>query len=89
MIRSRLCRDGRYALRLAGKTGLAEELVGIKNGGDSFLALLRYDSDFDPAFLDVEDRICRVSLREYDLAFAVVGNAAALTDLGEKGLWIE
>jgi hypothetical protein len=81
--------DGRYALRLASKAGFTEELVRIEYGDDSFLSLLGYDSDLDLASLDVEDRICRITLREYDLILAVRRNASAFADLGEKGLWIE
>ena len=79
----------RYALRLAGKTCLAEEFVRIKNGDDGLFALLGNDSDLDLALLNVEDRICGVALSEYGLILAVFGNAAALADFGEKGLWIE
>ena len=55
-------RDRRYALRLPGKTSLAEEIVGTENCDDRFLALLGNDGELRLAFLDVEDRIARVAL---------------------------
>ena len=82
-------RDRRDALRLPGKTSFTEEFVRSKNCDDGFLALLRNDGDLHLAFLDVEDRIGRVSLRKDDLVLAVLANAPALADLGEKRFRIE
>jgi hypothetical protein len=76
--------NGRYALRLTGKAGFTEEFVRINYGDDGLFALLGNDSDLDLALLDVEDRICRVALGEYNLILAVSRNASALADLGEK-----
>jgi len=50
-------RNGRYALRLAGKAGFTEEFVRIKNCDDGLFTLLRNDSDLDLALLDIEERI--------------------------------
>src|ERR1700730_15148934 len=47
---------------LPGKTSFTEKFVRSKNCNDCFLALLRNDSGLHLAFLDVEDRIRRVSL---------------------------
>src|SRR6202011_2761455 len=55
-------RDRRYALRMPGKTSFTEEFVCFKNCDDGLLALLRNDGDLHLAFLDVEDRIRRISL---------------------------
>ncbi len=55
-------RNRRYALRLPGQTSFTKEFVRSKNCDDGFLALLRNDSDLHLAFLDVENRIRRVSL---------------------------
>jgi hypothetical protein len=51
--------------------------------------LLGNDGDLRLAFLDVEDRVGGIALRENDLVLAEPINAAALADLGEKGLWVE
>ena len=67
----------------------AEELVRSKNGDDRFLALLGNDGELRLAFLDVEDRIARVALGKDDLAFAVLADAAAVPDTGEKRFCIE
>src|ERR1700730_972680 len=72
-------RDRRYALRLPRKTSFTEEFVRSKNCDDGFLALLRNDGDLHLAFLDVEDRIRRVSLGKNDLVLVVRINAPAPT----------
>jgi hypothetical protein len=51
--------------------------------------LLRNDGDLHLAVLEVEDRIRWVSLGKDDLLLAVLTNAPALADLGEKGFRIE
>src|ERR1700730_13100402 len=82
-------RDRRYALRLPGKTSFTEEIVRSKHCDDGFLALLRNNGDLHLAALDVEDRIRRVSLGKDDLVLAVLPNAAALANRGEKRFRIE
>src|ERR1700730_10554708 len=81
--------DRRYALRLTGQTTFTDEIVRSQNCDDGFLALLRNDGDLHLAFLDVEDRIRRVSLGKNDLVTVVRTNAPALTNLGEKRFRIE
>jgi hypothetical protein len=81
--------DRRYALRLPGQTSFPEEFVRFKNCDDGFLALLRNDGDLHLAFLDVEDRIRRVSLGKDGLVLAVLTNAPALANLSEKRFRIE
>jgi hypothetical protein len=51
--------------------------------------LLRDDGDLHLASLDVEDRIASISLRIDDLTFAVLADAVAVPDLGEKRFRIE
>src|SRR3984893_9032340 len=82
-------RDRRYPPRLPGKTSFTEELVRSKHCDDGFLALLRNHGDLHLAALDVEDRIRRVSLGKDDLVLAVLPNAAALANHGEKRFRIE
>jgi hypothetical protein len=85
----RHCRDRRYPQSLSGQTSFTEEVVRSKNCDDGFLALLRNDGDLHLAFLDIEDRIRRVSLCKDDLVLAVRINAPAIANLGEKRLRIE
>jgi hypothetical protein len=82
-------RDRRYAMRLPGETSFTEEIVRSKHCDDGFLALLRNDGELHLAALDVEDRVRRISLGEDGLVLAVLPNAAALADLGEKRFRIE
>jgi hypothetical protein len=84
MTESVIAATRRYSLRLPGQTSLAKEFVRSKNCDDGFPALLRNDGDLHLAFLDVEDRIRRVSLGKDDLVLAVPANAPALANLGEK-----
>jgi len=81
--------DRRYALHLPGQTSFTEELVRTQNCDDGFLTLLRNDGDLHLAFLDVEDRIRRVSLGKDDLVLVVRANAPAFTNLGKKRFRIE
>ena len=77
-------RDRRDALHLPGKTSFAEEVVRSEYCDDCLLALLRDDGDLHLAFLDVENRIAIISLRKDDLTFAVLADAVAVPDPGEK-----
>ena len=82
-------RDRRYAPRLPGKTSFTEEIIRSKHCDDGFLALLRNDGDLRLALLNIEDRVANLPLRKDDLAFAVLGEASAVADTGEKRFWIE
>ena len=53
------------------------------------LASLRNDAELDLPLLDIEYRIGRVALGKDGLAFAVLADAPALPDEGEKRVWIE
>jgi hypothetical protein len=66
-----------------------EEMAGPHDGDDGLLALVGNDGELDPAFLDVEDRVCGVSLGEHNGALAKFGNRLALADIGEKRFGIE
>jgi len=82
-------RDRRYALRLPGQTPFTEEVIRSKKCDDGFLALFRNDGDLHLAFLDIEDRIRGISLGKDDLLLAVLTDAVALANLGEKRFRIE
>jgi len=77
------------AIPMPGKTSLAEEFVRTENGDNRFHALLGNDGELRLAFLDVEDRIASVALGKDDLAFAVLADAPAVADTGEKRFCIE
>ena len=82
-------RDRRDTLHLPSEASFAEELIRSKNGDDRFLALLGNDGELRLAFLNVEDRIARVALGKDDLALAVLADASAVPDTGEKRFCIE
>jgi hypothetical protein len=46
--------------------------------------MLRNDGELNLAFLDIENRIRWISLGKDDLVLAVLTNAPALANLGEK-----
>jgi hypothetical protein len=69
---------------LAIETAFAKELTGLQNCDDRFLALIGYDDDLDPAFLDVKNRIRDVALGENDLILSVFRYRFPGPDLGEK-----
>ena len=83
-------RHGRcYPLHLPGQTSFTEEIIRTQNCDDGFLALFRNDGDLHLAFLDIEDRIRGISLGKDNLLLAVLTNAVALANLGEKRFRIE
>ena len=67
----------------------AEELAGLQNPDDGFLAPFGLDGEFDLAFLEIEYRIGDVALLEDVLVLEVSRNRFALSDLGEKRFWIK
>ena len=74
---------------MAIEAALAEELARFQNPDDRFLALLGYDSELDPALLNVKNRICHVSLLEDVPIPFNFQNRFARPHLGEKSLRIE
>ena len=52
----------RYAALLSSQTPLAKKVILPENCDDGFLPLLRNNGKFDPAFLDVENRVRDLSL---------------------------
>ena len=62
---------------------------GLQNADHGFLALLGYDNNLDPTFLNIEDRICHVALGEDDLILAKFKDGLPFAHLGEKLLGIE
>ena len=64
-------RRRRDAQRVTVHAAFAKELAGLQNPDDRFLALLGYDDNLDPAFLNIENRVRDVSLGEDDLVLAI------------------
>src|SRR5258705_1940634 len=75
--------------RMAVHAAFAKELAGLQNADHGFLALLGYDNNLDPAFLDIEDRICHIALRKDDLVLAKFKDGLPFAHLGEKLLRIK
>ena len=72
----RHCRRGRQTLRLSDQASFADKFVLPQQGDDGFLSLLGYDSDFDLALLDIENRIGLVALGKNDVFLLIPGNVA-------------
>jgi hypothetical protein len=74
---------------MAIEAPLAEELARFQNPDDRFLALLGKDSELDSTFLNVKNRIRRVSLLEDVLTSLKFQDCFASPYLDEKGLGIK
>jgi hypothetical protein len=74
---------------MAIEASFAEELCGFQDSDHRFLALFGDNENLDPSLLNIENRICGVSLRKHDLVLGKFQYGFALTDLGEKELWIK
>ena len=74
---------------MAVHEAFAKELAGLQNADHGFLALFGYDNDLDPAFLDIEDRVCYIALREDNLVPAKLKDGLPFAYLGEKLLRIK
>ena len=60
-----------------------------KNCDDAFLALVRDDSNFYLALLDVENGIRVITLRKNDLVLVVRSDTSVLASLSEVRFWFE
>jgi hypothetical protein len=61
----------RQALGLSDQTSFAKKLIGAEERDHGFLALLGHDDDFDFALFDIEDCVCRITLREDNVVLPV------------------
>src|SRR6476620_6664411 len=77
-------RRGRDAQWMPIEAPLAEELARFQNLDHRFLALLGQDSELDPTFLNVKDRIRHVSLPEDVLIFMEFQYLLPRSNFGEK-----
>src|SRR5579864_8057714 len=82
-------RCGRDTPWMAIEASLAEELARFQNPDDRFLSLLGHDSELDTTFLNVKNRIRRVSLHEDVLTSLKFQDCFAFPYHGEKGFGIE
>lgn len=80
---------GRDAYRMTVHAPFPEELADPQNSDNCLLALLGYDDDLDPAFLNIEYTVCRITLGENDLVLVEFEYGFTLADFGEKLLRIE
>jgi hypothetical protein len=74
---------------LAGQATLAAEFIRPQECDDGFLALLGNDAELELAFLEVENRVRDIALREDGLSFLVSCNGLSFAHAGEKFFWIE
>ena len=74
---------------MAIEASFAKELSGFQDSDHGFLALFGENENLDPSLLNIEDRVCGVSLRKNDLVLVEVQYGFALADLGEKEFWIK
>ena len=61
----------------------------IENRDHGFLAFLGHGRELDLAFMDIEDRVSRISLRKDNLLLGERERSFSLADFFEKGLGIE
>ena len=74
---------------MPGQATLAEKVAGLQNGDDRLFALVGDDGELEFAFLEIENGVRMVALREDRLALPVVHHFPARTDLSQEHLGIE
>jgi len=74
---------------MAVEASFAEELSSFEDSDHCLLALFGDDENLDPSLLNIENRICGVSLRKHHPVRVEFQYGFAVPDLGEKTLWIK
>src|SRR5271165_2735843 len=74
---------------MAIQTSFAKKVAGPQNGDDGFLSLLGNHRELELAFLNIENRVRDVALRENNLILLILRYRFSLTDFGEKFLGIK
>ena len=74
---------------MAVHAAFAEEMSGLKDRDDGFLALFGQDSELDLSFLNVKHSVRDVALRKHNLIFLKFNNSLPHADFGEKYFGIE
>jgi hypothetical protein len=74
---------------MAIQTSFAKELIRLEDCDYGFLSLLGNNGQFDLAFLDVENRVGNVPLREHNLPPPKFGYRFSIADLSEKYLGVK
>src|SRR5215216_8160338 len=82
-------RRGRDTQLMAVQATLAEELAGFQNRNHRLLSLRGQHGELDPSFLNVEDRIGDISLRENGFVLVKVEDRFPCPHFGEKHLGIK
>src|ERR1700722_6087867 len=74
---------------MAVQTSFAKKVAGSQNGDYGFLSLLGNHGELELAFLNIENRVRGVALRENDLILLIFPYRLSLTDFAEKFLGIK
>ena len=75
--------------RVAIETSFAKKMGGCQNAYDCFLAFFRNDGELNLARLDVKNRVCRITLRKYNLVLVKFSYGFPVAHFSEKYLGIE
>jgi hypothetical protein len=78
-----------HAQELSSQTALSEKFSLTQYAQGCFLAGLGYNRESNFTFLDVEDGVCRVSLREYFLFLEKNLGFFAYADRGKEALRVD
>lgn len=74
---------------MAVHAAFAKELSRLQDSDHGFLALLGYDDDLHPPFLDIEDRVRLISLGKDDVTLAKLKDGLSFAYVGEKLLRVK
>src|SRR3984893_6930587 len=82
-------RGRRKAQRLPDQASLGKKVARFKDGKDGLLSMVRSDGKFDLAFLDVKNRVGRLSLRKDRYSLLILGNGSSAIRRGEKNVCVK
>ena len=74
---------------MAVQAAFAEEVFGLEDCDDGFLALFGQDSELNPSFLDIKHRLRDVALFENLLVLVKFEDVFPVADFGEKELRVK
>src|ERR1700730_10749633 len=83
------CGCGGHPKWLPRKTTFAEEIARIQYGYRSFLAVLRYDREFNRSFFDIKNSVRRTTLNKDRFLLWERYNCPSCTDFREELVSIE
>src|ERR1700722_10063956 len=82
-------RSRRDAQAMAIETSFAKKLTRSQNGDYGFLSLFGNHRELELAFLNIENRVREVALRENNLILLILRYRFSLTDSGKKFLGLK